>query len=80
MATELNHKRQAYIQIAGRHLESATSHTQEGQHLQQNAAGYNAEAKAIAAQAKSKLASFLKEIIAGSITRKLKIYQMSAEE
>jgi len=79
-ASELNLKRQSYIQIAGRHLESANSHTQEGCQLQQIADGYKLEAVALAAQAKSKMASFLKEITIGSITKKLKTFQMSVKE
>jgi len=78
-ADALNAKRLSYIHIAGRHLESAGSHTREGQHLQQVAAGYRLEAVAIAAQAKAKMAAFQKEIAVSSITRKLKIIQMSAE-
>jgi len=79
-ASELNLKRQSYVQIAGRHLESANSHIQEGRQLQQIAASYKLEAAAIANQAKSKMAAFLNEITIGSITRKLKTFQMSAEE
>ena len=78
-ASELNSKRLSYIQTADRHLESAGSHTQESRQLQQIAASYKLEAVAIAAQAKAKMASFLKEITIGSITRKLKTFQMSVE-
>jgi len=78
-ASELNLKRVGYLQAAGRYLESAGSHTQEGRQLQQIAAGYKLEAVAVAAQAKSKMAAFQKEISAGSIVRKLKSYQMSVE-
>lgn len=78
-AAELNSKRLSYMQIAGRHLESATAHTQEGDQLKQIAGVYNLEAVAIAAQAKAKMAAFQKEIAVSSITKKLKIIQMSAE-
>jgi len=79
-ASELNLKRQSYVQIAGRHLESAGSHIQEGRQLQQIAAGYKLEAVAIAAQAKSKMAAFQKEIAVGSITRSLKSLNLLVEE
>ena len=79
MASELNLKRQAYLQTAGHHIETARAHIEEGRQYQQNAAGYREEARAMSLQAKSKMTAFQKELIAGSITRQLKTIQMSAE-
>jgi hypothetical protein len=77
-ASELNSKRLSYLQTADRHIETATSHTMEGRQLQYLAKEYREEAKSIAIQAKVKMASFLKEITQGSVTRRLKIIQMEA--
>lgn len=79
-AAELNHKRQAYLQEAARHIQTATAHTQEGRQYQQNAIAYREEAKAVALQAKNKLAQFTREISMGSITKNLKIFSMIPEE
>jgi hypothetical protein len=79
LASELNLKRQAYLQTSGQHIQTARAHIEEGRQYQQTAAGYREEARIVALQAKSKMAAFQKELIAGSITRQLKIIQMSAE-
>jgi hypothetical protein len=79
-AAELNKKRQAYLDTARHYIASTFSFIQEATQHQRNAGQYQDNSKALAAQAKTKLAKFLKELRPGSILRRLKFSTLTAEE
>jgi hypothetical protein len=79
-ASELNKMRQAYLDTARHYIASTFSFIQEAGQHQRNANQYQDNSKALANQAKTKLAKFLKELRPDSIQRRLKFSTFISEE